>query len=354
MGKVREEEILEQAMIETEKEIFGSAFGKEEMTLDETGDKSLEEMGEGLEGQHEPEDEDEDEDEDQNPEIDATADKDQDKPDSTTKDEKNPKVEEEVPVREGRVPAGRLREQTEKARAAESERDALKAELEATRTQSRKDLDAINTKFDGVLAAMRQQQPAPKSEPPKVDEPPDLFEDPKGFAEYMQKGYQTELQRRDAAIHELRVETSLQVAHARYGDAFTNAFESAKNLDKNMPENQEVLGKIMRSPNPGEALVQWHKRNEVLRQVGDDPVKFRESAIAAERERLMKDPEFRRQILVELRAEAETGDNGRPRTSTNLPPSLSRVPGGNSHLAGARDAMDDSDRAIFESEFRNG
>ena len=53
-----EKDILATAMIETEKEIFGEGFDKEEMTLDETGDTSLEAMGEGLEGQHEPEDED--------------------------------------------------------------------------------------------------------------------------------------------------------------------------------------------------------------------------------------------------------------------------------------------------------
>ena len=92
------------------------------------------------------------------------------------------------------------------------------------------------------------------------------------------------------------------------------------------------------------------QRAEVLRQVGDDPVKFRERAAAQERERLMKDPEFRRQLLEELRADAEAGDNGRARTAVNLPRSLSRVSGGSSHMAD-RVSMDDSDSAVFGSVF---
>ena len=325
-----EKDILATAMIETEKEIFGEGFDKEEMTLDETGDTSLEAMGEGLEGQHEPEDEDDEE----------------------TETEGKEKLEaKEEPSREGRVPAGRLREQTEKVRAAEAERDALKAQLEQARAESRKELDAINAKFDGVLAAMRQQQPVQQTAPEaKAEEPPDLIEDPKGFTEYMQRGFQTELQRRDRAMEEMRVENSLQFAHSRYGEVFTNAMETVKNLDSQNPENLELRRKIYNSPNPGEALVQWHKRAEVLRQVGDDPVKFREQAAAQERERLMKDPEFRRQLLEEMRADAENGDNGRARTAVNLPRSLSLDSGGSSHLAD-RVSMDDSDSAVFGSVF---
>ncbi|MBV8474082.1 MAG: hypothetical protein JO107_14785, partial [Hyphomicrobiales bacterium] len=56
-----ERDILRDAIIGTEKEIFGDAFGQEEVTLDESGDRSLEAMGSGLEGQHEPDDEEEDE-----------------------------------------------------------------------------------------------------------------------------------------------------------------------------------------------------------------------------------------------------------------------------------------------------
>ena len=49
--------ILKDAIIGTEKEVFSEAFGKDDLTLDETGDRSIEGMGDGLEGQHEPDDE---------------------------------------------------------------------------------------------------------------------------------------------------------------------------------------------------------------------------------------------------------------------------------------------------------
>ena len=62
----REDDILRDAIRGTEREIFGEAFGNDEPVLDETGDRSLEQMGTGLEGQIEPE-------EDEEPEAEETG-----------------------------------------------------------------------------------------------------------------------------------------------------------------------------------------------------------------------------------------------------------------------------------------
>ena len=66
----------------------------------------------------------------------------------------------------------------------------------------------------------------------------------------------------------------------------------------------------------------WHHNQETLREVGNDPAKFKEGIAKATRESLMKDPEFRKQLIAELRAEA--GDDGPP-AGRKTPPSSFRA-----------------------------
>ena len=351
-----EKDILSAAIAATEVEIFGDAFGKEEVVLDETGDTSLEAMGQGLEGQLEDEEDksetEGDEEGKEKPEQEADASK-ADKAKLEAEAADKAKTETETQRPEGRVPAGRLREQTERVKTAEAEREALKAQLETERANFAKQTETLNAKFDGVLAALqRQQTPAAQIVPPKADEPPDLFEDPKAFADFITKGFQSELQKRDKEMQDMRVETSMQVAHARHGDSFAKAFDAVKTLDPRNPDDQTAVRRIYAAPNPGEALVQWHKRNEVLREVGNDPAKYRESVAAQTREALMKDPEFRRQLLEDLRADAETGDHGQPRTLTRLPRSLNGA-AGNSRGTDDHMGSDGSERSVFDSAFNS-
>src|ERR1700735_1511027 len=59
MGTIREVDAISDAIIATEREIAGNAWGLEDTDpADETGDRALESMGEGLEGQHELEEDD--------------------------------------------------------------------------------------------------------------------------------------------------------------------------------------------------------------------------------------------------------------------------------------------------------
>lgn len=348
-----EASILDAAIAATENEIFGEAFGKEENRLDDTGDRSLEQMGTGLEGQHEPEEEG---DESETGEVAETEGSEAEVQQETAKgkgeepDPKGKQAVEETPV--GRVPAGRLREQTEKARQAESERDALKAQLESEKAASQKRLDELNAKFDGVIAALKQQQPVQPKPEQKPDTPPDLFEDPKAFAEYLQKGPQEAIQTIERRLEEMRVNNSMELAHARHGDMFAAAYKAFVEAGQRGDADTIALGqRILKSPNPGESLVQWHKRNEVLRQVGDDPAKYRESVAEETRKQLAADPEFRKQILAELRADAEIGENGKPRTITRMPRSLNGTAGSNIGAPDDRTALDGSESAIFASVF---
>jgi hypothetical protein len=311
---------IEAAMIETEKEIAGFAWDNEETeAMDASGDRSLEDLGEGLEGQHEQgEDAEGEQPEGEESEADGET--------ETVTEPVAAKPGETQPVRtepEGRIPPGRLREANERARAAEAERDALKAR----EAESKAQLDLIMREIAALKTAPRGEA---KPAPAVVEETiPDIFEDPKGFAEHLQKGFTKELSKRDAQLSNMRVETSMAIAHAAHKDTFEKAWSAINALDPNNPEARQTVQRIYSSPNPGDALVSWHKRNETLARVGDDPAAFEERIRKETRESLAKDPEFVKQIVASMRQEASVGEDGRPRTTTRLPKSLNGAQGSN-------------------------
>jgi hypothetical protein len=315
------------AMSDTDKEIFASAFGKNEVSLDETGDRTLESMGDGLEGQIEPEDEEELEGDE--PDGDAEDEGSEDEGDEGEGEPekvaakgkgdepalKGKAADEGKSTSEGRVPPGRLREETEKRKAVEAERDTFKSQLDARDAEHKKQIDALNARFEGVLAALQRQQPQQLQQPKTADAPqiPDMFEDPKGFADYLRNSFTSELQKRDQKFEEMRIESSMNLAHTKHGDTFGKAYEAFVEAGKRGDAESISVGqRILKSANPGEAMVQWYQRNEVLREVGNDPAKYREKIAEDARKQLASDPEFRKQLLAELREDAEFGDDGEP------------------------------------------
>lgn len=340
---------ISNAIISTEKEIAGFAWGTEETdALDETGDKSLEDIGGGLEGQHDAEDdlEEVDEEGEGEDEVDET----EPKPDAAKPVEAEKPAAKPVVEPEGRVPPGRLREANERARALETERDALKASFDKREADSKAQLDLVMREIAALKTAPRTEAKA--VEPPKAEVVPDIFENPTGFIEHITKGFQSELSKRDQQLKETRVETSMAIAHAFHKDAFEKAWESVNKLDPRNPQAQRIVGDIYNSPNPGEALVNWHKRNETFARVGDDPTKFEADIRKAEREALMKDPEFIKLVAASLRGDAMQGDNGQPRTTTRLPKSLARAGGSNLGADPDRHASNDSEQAVADAAWR--
>lgn len=338
------------AVIATEKEIAGDAWGNEEAdALDPTGDRSLEDQGEGLEGQHEAEDETDGEDADGESEAEGEDETEQ-QPLAAKPGEVEPKPTVVEP--RGHVPPGRLREANERARAAEVERDTLKAAFDKREAESKAQIDLVMREIAALKTAPRTE--APKPVEPKAEVIPDIFEDPKGFAEHLQKGFQTELNKRDNQLAQQRVETSMAIAHAFHKDTFEKAWSAVNALNVNDPDARATVQRIYASPNPGEALVGWHKRETTRAEVGDDVVAYRERVAKETRESLLKDPEFRKQLIADMRGEAANGDNGNPRTITRLPRSLAAAQGSNVG-AGNRvdpDASDGSEQSIANAAWR--
>jgi hypothetical protein len=354
-----EVDLIGEAITATEKEIAGAAWGNEEPVLDETGDKSLETMGEGLEGQHEP-DEDDDDAEGDETEADAESEEGEGEAEGETEPaaaqadagKEKPEAAEVVPDSRDRVPAKRLREQTERTRAVEAERDALRAQLAERETKHTADIATLNGRFDQLAAALRQPAAKPPGEADAKPAAPDFFEDPAGFLAAQTKPLTDTVSQLRGELAAQRVETSMAIAHGKHGDAFAKAYEAVTRLNPQNPDDQITVRRIYGSPNPGEALVAWHKRNEALRVVGDDPAAYAEKLRTETRESLMKDPEFRKALLADLQAEASRGADGRPNTITRLPRSLNGAAGGNRREAADAFVNDGSDQAIADSAWR--
>ena len=328
--------ILKDAIIGTEKEIAAEAFDLEDLTLDDSGDRSLEAQGEGLEGQHEAEEEEEAEEEGEET-LEAKEDE--------TKAEEEKEETREV---EGRVPSGRLREASEKARAAEAERDALKAKFEAQETESRKAISDLNAKLE-LLLRQQAQQPQPKVEAQAPVAPPDIFEDPVGYQKYVAEQMEARLQAQSQQFEARRIDSSMEMAKERHGDTFDAAFNALKAVSNSGPEGRQFVQRLVSSPNPGEATVKWHQRQEALKEIGSDPAAYKARVAEELKQQLAADPDFRKQLISGLTDEARRGDEGRPRNIVKLPPSLGRAQGGNGRAPNDQEFYDSSDNAIAAS-----
>jgi len=350
IANFREVELTEadvtNAIIETEKEIAGSPWGDEETeAFDPSGDRSLEEIGEGLEGQHDAGDELGGDDDGEGDGEDETTGTTAPEPVAAKPDLKpEPKAGQTEPAQEprGMVPSAKLREANERARLAETRLEEL-ARLQ-------------NEKLELALREINELKRAPRVEPQQRTEPvvpvkePDIFEDPQGFVSSLKQTFQGEIAKVTQAVRQQSVALSFELAHVKHQDAFPKAMEAINRLDVNNPDDRATVQRIYNSPNPGEALVGWHRRNETLARVGNDPAAYEERIRTETRQALMSDPEFRKEMIASLRQDAVTGDNGTARTTTRLPRSLARAAGSNvGSQRVAHGYSDDSDQAVADS-----
>ncbi len=253
---------------------------------------------------------------------------------------------------EGRVPSARLREEADARRAAEHERDAAKAQLgevSARLDLTLRRLDDLDQRLSGPGAPPRQHAPQP------APQAPDIFADPKGYTDYFAGQIRTVGQSLEQQLFQHRLQTSEMLARTRYGDAVFEAADNAlKGLDpQRNPEHRALVGSIVGSPNPAEALVRWHRAQETLREVGDDPHAY-EQRLA---ERLLQDPAFLQRAADAMRAQAAGNAivqppgnrNGQHQgTARRSPPSLNQAGGHGQAKAPDPRLYDDSERGVFE------
>src|SRR6185312_5065851 len=129
------------------------------------------------------------------------------------------------------VPSWRVREINEEKR-------QLATELEAMRAEK---------------AQWSNRQPeAPKPAAEQKASRPDPLLDPDGYAASVREEIRQEI------LTERR-ETSLQNAHGKYKDEFTEAYKAAQqNIDP------ALKARMQQSRDPGETLIQWHREQKTM------------------------------------------------------------------------------------------
>lgn len=207
------------------------------------------------------------------------------------------------------VPSWRVREINEEKRRFAEENERIKAELAELRR------------------AQQQQKPAEKTEPKDNDIDPLL--DPKGYAKQVRDEIRQEM------LSERR-EESLQRASKAYKDEFKEAYEAAqKRVDP------ALRARMQESRDPGETLIEWHREQKTMKEVGSDPNAWLEKKL----EERLNDPAFLAKAIERANSSARQAppSNGRPRVE--LPPSLNGASRSNAALQA--DSNDLSDRELF-------
>jgi len=267
------------AIAGTEDEIFRDAMSDD--YDDNDGDTSLEDMGDGLEGDHLDE-EDINVEEDVGPEGDDAAGDEDVEGDEEGQEDENPDDLEEGEEegegepepdprtqrgqdqrREPHVPPGRLREANERARAAEQRYETLEARFNDLMT-------AVNSLRQPQQQTTQQQAPQNQR---TANEPPDMFTDPDGYREWhLEQGRQearrvaqeiiAERDRQQQEREVNRVNASFETAsRGPRSFEFQPAYNALTSLDPRDPQAQALVRSIWSAPDPQQALFDWWDEN---------------------------------------------------------------------------------------------
>jgi hypothetical protein len=321
---------VNQAVANTEDEIFQDALGDE--PLENDGDTSLEEMGEGLEGEHldEEDDADEEGEEAEGDEAEEDGAEEAEEAEGDEQAEEPQRDQRQRPERQDRrdIP---LRQERDRRRAAEGEA----AEL-------RRQLAEMNGRLTEISARVNAPAPKPAATEQRREKP-DMFADPEGYERWVKEEAEriadAKVQERFTAFQQQQQqerETVLNdalnaTATGPRGFEFQAAYRALTSLPKDA-QSTALVGRIVRSPDPGQAILDWFEDN------------------GAE--------EFREQIAQQLGLAPTARDTRRPngnsrqmsrqpRHETRLPPSLNSARGGGRQAIQDPEMLDDRDESVF-------
>lgn len=192
--------------------------------------------------------------------------------------------------------------------------------------------------FEREVAALRKQVEG--LQPKQPEDPPDMYVDNDAWFGHKADPLVKQLMSERAA----RFELARDVAAARYGDETVKAAEQA--FDELAAKNAidpTDYNRIKASANPFRAAVEWHKRQSILKEIGDDP--------SAYQERLLSDPAFLAKATERARAAAQQNPSvvnlpNSQRATTSLP-SVSKM--GAAAPIGRQGVDDMDDAALWDT-----
>lgn len=320
---------INRAVQDTEEEIFSDALGTDE--LDNDGDTSLEDMGEGLEGEVEETEPEEEADEEEQAEAEEGEgdEPETDEAEAEEGEEQEPERDERGRFQrqdDRRIPPGRLRQEADQRRAAEERANTLERQL---------------AEMNGRLAELSARQNASQPKPQQQERPPkpDMFSDPEGYERWvleeaerraddrLQRGF-AQFEQRQQQMSAQRVDQSLaEAASGPRGFEFSAAYGALTRLSPNDPAARATVARIYNSNDPAAALFDWWENNG--------------------------GPEYRDQILQQLMPQQprqRMAPQNQPRHVIRPPqrlPSLNSATGSNRQQTADPEMLDGSEAGIF-------
>lgn len=335
------------AIAGTEDEIFTDAMGDDE--LDNDGDTDLEEMGEGLEGDHLDEEDaeegeagDDEDAEDEDPEEDDEASADDEEDEVRAAEEQQPRDQRDrFDRREPRIPPERLRHEAEARRQAE-EREREIAHRYAT----------LEARFNDMQARINAG-PAQRTEQPDPPAKPDMFVEPEKYEQWIieraneqalqnvQRMFAHRDEQQRVAFNQ-NVDRSLQAAKvSERGFEFDAAYSALLRLNPQNPQDRAAVQNIVHSPDPGRSLFDWWDRNG-----GEE---YRETLIARLTGRDPRQDRGRDERRPARRSRDDRYEQPRHEIRPARPlRSLNAASGGSSHRVSDPEMLDGSDSSVFD------
>lgn len=182
-------------------------------------------------------------------------------------------------------------------------------------------LAELTGRFSTLERLLQGQQQQPKQEP---EPEPDFFEAPDRAVDHRVKQSLGPLEQ---AIQSRFEGISQVLAVQQFGqDAVDTAFAELKRRVDTAPHTVAAdYQRIMSAPIPHVAMVKWHKQQQTMQRVGDDP----EAWFMQEFERRLSTPEFQQTIAQKLRPAAPQAQPQVPNRPAPLVvlPSLNQAPG---------------------------
>lgn len=242
----------------------------------------------------------------------------------------------------GQIPSWRMREirearDAERARADRAEQQAREAQAAALQMQ--RNLEAMQRQIQQI------------QNPPKKPDPIDLFGDngPEQFLGTVEERFAAQQATFQRELRNVRLENNFAMTHQLNPDVFPQAYQAFEQAVKS--GDQVVGARVFQSPNPGAAMIAWHKEQSAIKEIGGDPASY----VQRKLDEALKDPAFLAKALEAAKATASgqpvvsttpAQSQARPNTVTQLPPSLRSVPGAASQSSGLESL---SDEELFNS-----
>jgi hypothetical protein len=344
-GEVTEREYqatLNRAVEDTESEIFADALGEDE--LDNDADTSLEDMGEGLEGEVEDDAKEDAQGEGEGEEAEGGEGEEAD-PSTRAQDAEGEAQEQprdqrgQFQEREPTVPSYRVREQTQRATAAEERAQLLERQV---------------AEMNGRLAELsaRANAPPPRQQQAEAPKPePDVFSEPDAWKQWNRE-QQAQIARQEAQQLFFQFERQQQERESRRIDqAFITAANGPRGFevapayqaflaahDPRNPYHVAAVQRVTSAPDPAQAMLDWWDQN--------GGPEYREQVYQQVAPRMQQRNNGARQPQGQQSFDQRSGPRQVFRPAQRLP-SLNSATGSNSQRVSDPEMLDGSDDAIF-------